>query len=196
MKRIKRYIYEFNINEELAIYSGIGEKESSYHNYCEWHSYVCEKYGGSKYTESTLKNFLHYLKRERSIIVENKEIWGGCTIPFLTVFITIAYTLVFSLVNVINTYNNAINTIVNDEFMQYTGYSEKMIYKALEQNLFSGMKFYAFGAVIMSLAVLLFLYIVSFKIRYNNLKNEFYSDYIMIIQEIIEDQKIVNEKTI
>ena len=39
----------------------------------------------------------------------------------------------------------------------------------------------------MSLAVLQFLYTVSFKIRDNNLKKELYSDYITIVQEIIEE---------
>lgn len=79
--------------------------------------------------------------------------------------------------------------MVNDEFMYYSGYNAEIIYEALEENLYSGMKFYAFGAIIMSLAVLQFLYTVSFKIRDNNLKKELYSDYITIVQEIIEEQK-------
>ena len=189
MKRVKEYAYGFDINEELTIYSRIGEEKSPYQNYCEWHGYICEKYGGGKYAESTLKNFVHYLKREKNIVVGNKEIWSGCTIPILTVFIAIIYTLVFSVINVINTYNSAISTMVNDEFMYYSGYNAEIIYEALEENLYSGMKFYAFGAIIMSLAVLQFLYTVSFKIRDNNLKKELYSDYITIVQEIIEHQK-------
>ncbi len=189
MKRVKEYAYGFDINEELTIYSRIGEEKSPYQNYCEWHGYVCKKYGGGKYAESTLKNFVHYLKREKNIVVGNKEIWSGCTIPILTVFIAIIYTLVFSVINVINTYNSAISTMVNDEFMYYSGYNAEIIYEALEENLYSGMKFYAFGAIIMSLAVLQFLYTVSFKIRDNNLKKELYSDYITIVQEIIEEQK-------
>lgn len=189
MKRVKEYAYGFDINEELTIYSRIGEEKSPYQNYCEWHGYVCKKYGGGKYAESTLKNFVHYLKREKNIVVGNKEIWSGCTIPILTVFIAIIYTLVFSVINVINTYNSAISTMVNDEFMHYSGYNAEIIYEALEENLYSGMKFYAFGAIIMSLAVLQFLYTVSFKIRDNNLKKELYSDYITIVQEIIEEQK-------
>lgn len=187
MKRVKEYAYGFDINEELTIYSRIGEEKSPYQNYCEWHGYVCKKYGGGKYAESTLKNFVHYLKREKNIVVGNKEIWSGCTIPILTVFIAIIYTLVFSVINVINTYNSAISTMVNDEFMPYSGYNAEIIYEALEENLYSGMKFYAFGAIIMSLAVLQFLYTVSFKIRDNNLKKELYSDYITIVQEIIEE---------
>lgn len=187
MKRVKEYAYGFDINEELTIYSRIGEEKSPYQNYCEWHGYVCKKYGGGKYAESTLKNFVHYLKREKNIVVGNKEIWSGCTIPILTVFIAIIYTLVFSVINVINTYNSAISTMVNDEFMYYSGYNAEIIYEALEENLYSGMKFYAFGAIIMSLAVLQFLYTVSFKIRDNNLKKELYSDYITIVQEIIEE---------
>ena len=189
MKRVKEYANGFDINEELTIYSRIGEEKSPYQNYCEWHGYVCKKYGGGKYAESTLKNFVHYLKREKNIVVGNKEIWSGCTIPILTVFIAIIYTLVFSVINVINTYNSAISTMVNDEFMYYSGYNAEIIYEALEENLYSGMKFYAFGAIIMSLAVLQFLYTVSFKIRDNNLKKELYSDYITIVQEIIEEQK-------
>ena len=100
MKRVKEYAYGFDINEELTIYSRIGEEKSPYQNYCEWHGYVCKKYGGGKYAESTLKNFVHYLKREKNIVVGNKEIWSGCTIPILTVFIAIIYTLVFSVINV------------------------------------------------------------------------------------------------
>ena len=195
MKRVKEYAYGFDINEELTIYSRIGEEKSPYQNYCEWHGYVCKKYGGGKYAESTLKNFVHYLKREKNIVVGNKEIWSGCTIPILTVFIAIIYTLVFSVINVINTYNSAISTMVNDEFMYYSGYNAEIIYEALEENLYSGMKFYAFGAIIMSLAVLQFLYTVSFKIRDNNLKKELYSDYITIVQEIIEEQKSGNAET-
>lgn len=189
MKRIKEYAYGFNVNEELTIYSKIGEKKSPYQNYCEWHSYVCEKYGGSKYTESTLVNFAHYLKREKNLIMSRKEMWSGCTMPLLTVFITIVYTFVFSVVNVINTYNNSINTLIDEEFLEYTGYNPKMIYQALEQNLHSGMWFYIWGAFLMGLIVLMFLFFVSDGIRSNNLKNEFYSDYITIVQEIIEEQK-------
>lgn len=186
MKKTSTYLYEFNIDKELAIYSEIGRNDSSYHNYFEWHAYVCKKYGDGKYTDCTLKNFVHYLKREKNVTIGSKEIWSGCTVPLLIVFITIAYTLVFSVINVINTYNNAINTLIDDEFLQYTGYNAQLIYQSLEQNLYSGMKFYAFGAVIMFLIVLLFINIVYVKIRNDNLKNEFYSDYIMIIQEIID----------
>ena len=192
MKKRKEYAYEFNAVEELAIYSEIGNDKSSFHNYCEWHRYVYEKYRENKYTDSTLENFVHYLKREKNRNVENKEILSGCTIPFLTVFFSIVYTLVFSVVNVINTYNNAINSLVDEEFMQYSGYNAKMIYDALEQSLFSGMKFYAIGAVLMILAVLVLICIIYDKIKRNNLKKEFYSDYIVIIQEIIEERSRVN----
>ncbi len=47
----------------------------------------------------------------------------------------------------------------------------------------------------MGLIVLMFLFFTSFRIRSNNLKNEFYSDYITIIQEMIEEQKSGNAKT-
>ena len=107
----------------------------------------------------------------------------------LTVFITIVYTFVFSVVNVINTYNNSINTLIDEEFLEYIGYNPKLIYQALEQNLYSGMWFYIWGAFLMGAVVLMFLFFASVRIRSNNLKNEFYSDYIMIVQEIIEEQK-------
>lgn len=192
MKKAKEYVYGFNMAEELTMYSNIGQKKSPYHNYCEWHGYVYEKYGGCKYKETTLINFLHYLKREKRRSAEKKEILGGCSIPFLTVFFSIVYTLVFSMVNVINTYNNSINTLIDEEFMQYTGYNAEMIYDALEQNLFSGMKFYAVGAFLMVLTVIMFLRIIFEKIKSSNLKNEFYSDYIEVIQEIIEKQNEEN----
>ena len=41
----------------------------------------------------------------------------------------------------------------------------------------------------MGLIVLMFLFFASVRIRSNNLKNEFYSDFITIVQEIIEEQK-------
>lgn len=41
----------------------------------------------------------------------------------------------------------------------------------------------------MGVVVLMFLLFASVRIRSNNLKNEFYSDYITIVQEIIEEQK-------
>ena len=189
MKRVKEYAYAFNTDEELIIYSKIGEEKSAYQNYCEWRGYICEKYGGGKYTESTLKNFVHYLKREKNLIMSRKEMWSGCTMPLLTVFITIVYTFVFSVVNVINTYNNSINTLIDEEFLEYTGYNPKLIYQALEQNLYSGMWFYIWGAFLMGVVVLMFLFFASDRIRSNNLKNEFYSDYITIVQEIIEEQK-------
>lgn len=188
MKKAKEYEYGFNLAEELTVYSNIGQKKSSFHNYCEWHSYVYQKYGGCKYTEFTLINFLHFLKREKSRSAEKKEILSGCSIPFLTVFFSIVYTLVFSTVSVINTYNNSINTLIDEEFMQYTGYDAEMIYNALEQNLYSGMKFYAVGAFFVILTVIMFLCVIFDKIKDSNLKNEFYSDYIVIIQEIIEKQ--------
>lgn len=109
--------------------------------------------------------------------------------PLLTVFITIVYTFVFSVVNVINTYNNSINTLIDEEFLEYTEYNPKLIYQALEQNLHSGMWFYIWGTFLMGLIVLMFLFFASDRIRSNNLKNEFYSDYITIVQEIIEEQK-------
>ena len=34
MKRVKEYAYGFDINEELTIYSRIGEEKSPYQNYC------------------------------------------------------------------------------------------------------------------------------------------------------------------
>lgn len=189
MKRVKEYAYGFNTDEELIIYSKIGEEKSAYQNYCEWRGYICEKYGDGKYAEPTLKNFVHYLKREKSLIMSRKEMWSGCTMPLLTVFITIVYTFVFSVVNVINTYNNSINTLIDEEFLEYTEYNPKLIYQALEQNLHSGMWFYIWGTFLMGLIVLMFLFFASDRIRSNNLKNEFYSDYITIVQEIIEEQK-------
>ena len=195
MKRVKEYAYGFDINEELTIYSRIGEEKSPYQNYCEWHGYICEKYGGGKYAESTLKNFVHYLKREKNLIMSRKEMWNGCTMPLLTVFITIVYTFVFSVVNVINTYNNSINMLIDEEFLEYTGYNPKLIYEALEQNLHSGMWFYIWGAFLMGAVVLMFLFFASVRIRSNNLKNEFYSDFITIVQEIIEEQKSGNAET-
>lgn len=102
--------------------------------------------------------------------------------PLLTVFITIVYTFVFSVVNVIN-------TLIDEEFLEYTGYNPKLIYQALEQNLHSGMWFYIWGAFLMGLLVLMFLFFASDRIRSYNLKNEFYSDYITIVQEIIEEEK-------
>ena len=182
MKRVKEYAYAFNTDEELIIYSKIGEEKSAYQNYCEWRGYICEKYGGGKYAASTLKNFVHYLKREKNLIMSRKEMWSGCTMPLLTVFITIVYTFVFSVVNVIN-------TLIDEEFLEYTGYNPKLLYQALEQNLRSGMWFYIWGAFLMGVVVLMFLFFASVRIRSNNLKNEFYSDYITIVQEIIEEQK-------
>ena len=195
MKRIKEYAYGFNTDEELIIYSEIGEEKSVYQNYCEWRAYVCEKYGGNKYAEPTLKIFVHYLKREKNLIMSRKEMWSGCTMPLLTVFITIVYTFVFSVVNVINTYNNSINTLIDEEFLEYIGYNPKLIYQALEQNLYSGMWFYIWGAFLMGAVVLMFLFFASDRIRSNNLKNEFYSDYITIVQEIIEEQKSEKAET-
>ena len=195
MKRVKEYAYGFNTDEELIIYSEIGEEKSVCQNYCELRGYVCERYGGGKYAEHTLKNFVHYLKREKNLIISRKEMWSGCTMPLLTVFITIVYTFVFSVVNVINTYNNSINTLIDEEFLEYTGYNPKLIYQALEQNLYSGMWFYIWGAFLMGLIVLMFLFFASDRIRSNNLKNEFYSDYITIVQEIIEEQKSEKAET-
>lgn len=73
MKKIKRDVYEFNVKEELAIYEKVGKKGSLYHNYCEWNRYICEKYGSNKYTEITLENFVHYLKREQNVIITINE---------------------------------------------------------------------------------------------------------------------------
>lgn len=173
------------MDEELEIYRRVGDKDSSCHNFCEWQSYVYEKYGENKYSVATLKNFMHYLRREKNIAIESKEVWSGCIIPLLTVFIAIMYTLIFSVVSVINSYNNAIYNTANEEFMRYEGYDAEMIYRGLEQNLYSGMKFYTVGTIIVGLAVLMILSAASSKIRNNNLKSEFYSDYIEIIQDMV-----------
>ncbi|MBD5504067.1 MAG: hypothetical protein HDR09_10090 [Lachnospiraceae bacterium] len=77
VKKSKGYEYGFYADEELAIYSKIEEKKSSYQNYCEWHSSIYEKYGRNKYTESMLKNFVHYLNREKNINTSRKKFGTG-----------------------------------------------------------------------------------------------------------------------
>lgn len=195
IKRNRKYAYNFNITAELKIYDEVGYEGSPYHNYCDWRNHVFEKYGGGRYTETMLQNFLHYLKREKNFATDKKEIWNGCSVPMITVIIAIIYTFAFSVVNVINTYNNSINTLTTEEFLDYTGYNAEMIYNALYQNLCSGINFYSFSTILMILIVLFFLCFSPAVIRRNNLKNEFFADYIEIIQEIIETQQTSDEKT-
>ena len=51
--------YNFDLETELKIYRKVGNKKG-FCNYSEWEKYVLNKYGNKRYTESSLKNFLHY----------------------------------------------------------------------------------------------------------------------------------------
>ena len=62
--------YNFDLETELKIYRKVGNK-NGFCNYSEWENYVLNKYGNKRYTESSLKNFLHYLnKNQRTIVRE------------------------------------------------------------------------------------------------------------------------------
>lgn len=128
--------YNFDLETELKIYRKVGNK-NGFCNYSEWENYVLNKYGNKRYTESSLKNFLHYLKKNQRTIVSKKEGWSSTIMPMVILIITILSTSVFSIIGVINNYNDAINTFTDEEFMKYSGYSVEMIYSALEQNLYS-----------------------------------------------------------
>lgn len=66
--------YNFDLETELKIYRKVGNK-NGFCNYSEWENYVLNKYGNKRYTESSLKNFLHYLKKNQRTIV--RELSGS-----------------------------------------------------------------------------------------------------------------------
>ena len=59
--------YNFDLETELKIYRKVGNK-NGFCNYSEWENYVLNKYGNRRCTESSLKNFLHYLKKNQRVI--------------------------------------------------------------------------------------------------------------------------------
>lgn len=188
MKKQKKIIYDFDYKKEFSIYNNIGNKNATYQNYCEWHDHVQKKYCVNKYTKATLNNFLHYLKREQNFVKDAKDVWSNCILPSITIFLSVTMTLIFSLVNVITNYNHAINTIYDKDYMQQFGYNFDMLVEALEQNLYSGVYFYLFGAFFTILFGLIIFCIISDKIKSNNQKYYFYCDYIEIIKELLEEQ--------
>ena len=181
--------YNFDLETELKIYRKVGNK-NGFCNYSEWENYVLNKYGNKRYTESSLKNFLHYLKKNQRVIVSKKESWSSTIMPMVILIITILSTSVFSIIGVINNYNDAINTFTDEEFRKYSGYSVEMIYSALEQNLYSGMYFYIFAMIIVSFVIIAMIMLMTSKIGEYNLRESFYYDYIQIIKSIIENKKM------
>ena len=73
----------------------------------------------------------------------SKDIWSNCIFPFVAIFLSVTMTFIFSIVSSINTYNNAINSIYDLEYMQQYGETYKSILNAFDQNLTSAMRFYA-----------------------------------------------------
>ena len=177
--------YNFDKKKELKIYEQIGHKNGM-KNYGEWENYIVEKYGRNKYTTNSLKNFVHYLKREQQKNINKKENWNSIITPLIVLVITIVFTAGYSIIAVINNYNDAINCLTDKDFLEYTGYTVKMIYEALEQNLYTGMYLYVFGMIIMIISILSIILIMTSKTEIYNLKLLFYKDYIEIIEKIIE----------
>lgn len=178
--------YGFDEKEEWELYEAVGKK-SQFHTYSEWENYVLRKYNNEKYTNASLKNFVHYLRKKQRVVLSKKESWSTAIMPMIILIITILFTSLFSVIGVINNYNNAINTCTGEEFMKYTGYSVQMIYEALEQNLYTGMHFYIIGMIIMTLIVISIIIIMSSILEQYSLKGTFYHDYIQIIEQIVEE---------
>lgn len=185
MKKTYNALYGFSQNFEFTLYSEIGAEKSQYKNYTMWHDYVMEKYSSDIYSQNNLINFLHYLKRERNSILGIKDLLGNYLLPLITVFLSIFMTLIFSVISIIINYNNSISTVIDNDYMQRFGYNIDMVYRDLEQTLYSGMRFYFFGAFLTILLELMILCIISEKIKLNNQKYCFYCDYIEIINELI-----------
>lgn len=183
--------YGFNMKKEFEIYKNIGVKGQK-HNYKDWEEYLVDKYNKETYKEKTLLNFIHYLKQEQRKVSRKKEIWKSIIMPLAVMIVTIVFTFLFSVVGVINNYNNAINTLTDDDFLKYIGYSVKRIYEALEQALYSGMAFYFWAMILMILFTCFVMVVMSSLIGEYNEKEIFYSDYIEIIEKIKEDQATID----
>lgn len=184
----KRYFnYNFDFKNEFSFYTNISYKNAHFKNYLEWKSYVVQKYSNEKYSKDSLINFYHYLKQEHSQYLGKNEVFSNLVLPMFSLIISSIITMIFALVSVINNYNNSINTLTNEEFMDYTRYSVEMIYEALEQNLYSGMLFYFFGTVLLCLFVTMLICFFSVKINKNNEIKSFLEDYMIIIDELINN---------
>lgn len=96
-------------------------------------------------------------------------------------------TFIFSIVGSINTYNNAINSIYDLEYMQQYGETYKSILNAFDQNLTSAMRFYAVGAFFYNDRNLCFT-LLSMSIQHSNQKYYFYCDYMKIIEELLKSK--------
>ena len=109
-------------------------------------NHILTKYHSCNCTKNTLDNFYYYLNRELNSVKTSKDIWSNCIFPFVAIFLSVTMTFIFSIVGSINTYNNAINSIYDLEYMQQYGETYKSILNAFDQNLTSAMRFYAVGA--------------------------------------------------
>lgn len=186
---LQQYDYAFNFKEEFKIYNQIGTNANC-QNYCEWRNYVLNKY--SKHTKITLENFYYYLNRELNSIKTTKDVWSNCIFPFVAIFLSVTMTLIFSIVSSVTSYNNAINSIYDKEYMQQFGRTYKSIISAFDQNLTSAMRFYTLGAFFAIMIGIFVFCILSSNVERNNQKYYFYCDYMKIIKDFCENKDLLS----
>lgn len=113
----QQHDYDFNFKEEFKIYQQIGTNASC-QTYNDWRNHILTKYHSCNCTKNTLDNFYYYLNRELNSVKTSKDIWSNCIFPFVAIFLSVTMTFIFSIVGSINTYNNAINSIYDLEYIR------------------------------------------------------------------------------
>lgn len=190
----QQHDYDFNFKEEFKIYQQIGTNAScqTYHDWC---NHILTKYHSCNCTKNTLDNFYYYLNRELNSVKTSKDIWSNCIFPFVAIFLSVTMTFIFSIVSSINTYNNAINSIYDLEYMQQYGETYKSILNAFDQNLTSAMRFYAVGAFFSIMIGIFVFTLLSMSIQHSNQKYYFYCDYMKIIEELLKSKNLLSTAT-
>lgn len=185
MTKTQIYEYNFNFKQEFSIYNNIGKNNAMHKNYSEWLSYVQEKYSLQKYTKTSLINFLHYLIQLRNSIIIKKDSWTNSLLPLISVSLSIMTTLIFSLLNIIHSFDITITSIYAGN-VQEQFYDENFYADLLSETLSSDMGVYCFGVIILVLLSTIIFSIIANKISLNKQKYYFYSDYIEIINKILD----------
>ncbi|WP_313185918.1 hypothetical protein [Lacrimispora sp.] len=179
--------YNFNQKNEFFLYINIGKKTSIYKNYTMWHDYVYQKYSMYKSSPKNLTNFKHYLLQKKTLLTASSSIYTNSTIPLISIIISIMMTFIFSLVSVINNYNNDLFTTLDKDYMLQLGYDLDMIISSMDQTFMSSIQFHIVGTFLSLIIGICFFLIVQDKIQAIYLKTTFLSDYIDIIEKLLDE---------
>lgn len=187
MKKTHNYPYNFNQKNEFSLYINIGKKTSIYKDYTMWHDYVYQKYSIYKSNPKNLTNFKHYLLQKKTLLTATSSIYTSSTIPLISIIISILITFIFSFISIVNNYNHDMFATLDKDYMIQLGYDLDMIISSMDQAFKSAIQFHVIGTFFALLIGCFFFLIVQDKIQALYIKTSFFSDYIDIIDKLLEE---------